>query len=402
MIIAENKATFTAHFTVIIFENAENNLIFAANNADIMRKIYVWQQDNWPAFSWDKDAVSASLGKVRQKQGHLVGRISALGFEVQNNSALEAMTQEVISSSAIEGVNLNPESVRSSIARHLGLEIEGIKESDHYTDGIVQIAIDAVRNYKEALTESRLFNWHAALLPSGRSGVFPITVAAYRVGEDPMQVISGAFGKEKIHYEAPASADVPAMMNGLLAWINTNDDIDDVLKAAIAHLWFVSIHPFDDGNGRITRTITDMLLARADGMPHRYYSMSASINNMKSEYYDILEKTQKGNLDITEWLLGFLKCLEAAVDSTEKVIDKVIEKAVFWERCRHIPMNERQTKMVNMLWDGFEGKLKSSKWAKICKCSEDTALRDISFLVDEGVLRKSEEGGRSTNYELNL
>jgi len=224
-----------------------------------MRKIYVWQQDNWPVFNWNKDAVSASLGKVRQKQGHLVGRISALGFEVQSNSVLEAMTEEVINSSSIEGVNLNPTSVRSSIARHLGLEIEGIRESDHYTDGIVQIAIDAARNYNGNLTESNLFNWHSALFPSGRSGVSPITVAAYRIGEEPMQVISGTFGKEKIHYEAPASSDVPAMMNELLTWVNSNTDIDAVLKAAITHLWFVTIHPFDDGNGRITRTITEGL-----------------------------------------------------------------------------------------------------------------------------------------------
>jgi len=367
-----------------------------------MKKIYLWQQDNWPNFNWDKDVVSASLGKVRQKQGHLVGRISALGLDVQSNSALEAMTQEVINSSAIEGVNLNSASVRSSIARHLGLEVEGSIGSDHYTDGIVQIAIDAANRCNEVLTESRLFNWHAALFPSGRTGIVPITIAAYRVGEEPMQVVSGAFGKEKIHYEAPASADVPAMMNDFLVWINSYNDIDDVIKAAIAHLWFISIHPFDDGNGRIARTITDMLLARADGMPHRYYSMSASINNMKSEYYDVLEKTQKGNLEITEWILWFLKCLESAIDSTEMEIDKIIKKAVFWEKFRHIPMNDRQTKMVNMLWDGFEGKLKSSKWAKICKCSEDTALRDISFLVDKGVLRKSNEGGRSTNYELNI
>ena len=347
-------------------------------------------------------AVSASFGRVRQKQGHLLGRVDALGFEVQKKSVLDAMTQEVVSSSAIEGVSLNPASVRSSVARQLGLEIEGVNESDHYTEGLVQIAIDAARNCDAPLTESRLMNWHAALFPSGRSGMFPITVAAYRTGEDPMRVVSGAFGKEKIHYEAPASAEVPGMMQKLLEWINSDTDTDDVLKAAIAHLWFVSIHPFDDGNGRIARTIADMLMARSDGMPHRYYSMSAAINKMKSVYYDVLEKTQKGNLDITAWLLWFLKCLEAAIDATEKVIDKVVAKAVFWEKNRHIPMNERQTKMVNMLWDGFEGRLKSSKWAKICKCSEDTALRDISFLVSEGVLRKSDKGGRSTNYELNI
>jgi len=367
-----------------------------------MRKIYLWQQDGWPKFNWDKDVVSASLGKVRQKQGHLIGRMSALGFETQSHSVLEAMTQEIINSSSIEGVNLNPASVRSSIAKHLGLEIEGVGESDHYTEGVVQIAIDASSRYNDPLTESRLFNWHAALFPNGRSGIYPITVAAYRVGDEPMQVVSGALGREKIHYEAPASADVPAMMKDFLEWINSQNDNDEVIEAAIAHLWFISIHPFDDGNGRIARTITDMLLARADGMPHRYYSISASINKKKSEYYDVLEMTQKGNLDITKWLLWFLKCLDAAIDSTESVIDKVIAKSVFWERFRHIPMNERQTKMVNMLWDGFNGKLKSSKWAKICKCSEDTALRDISYLVDAGVLRKSNEGGRSTNYELNI
>jgi len=365
-------------------------------------KIYIWQQDSWPAFTWDKDAVDMRLGKVRQKQGHLIGRISALGFEDRSNSTLEAMTREIISSSAIEGVSLDVDSVRSSLARHLGLEREGLKESDHFTEGIVQIAIDAVGNYNKPLSESRLFGWHAALFPNGRSGIYPITVGAYRVGKEPMQVVSGGYGREKVHYEAPASDDVPGMMHDLLKWINSTDDTDSVLKAAIAHLWFISIHPFDDGNGRIARTITDMLLARSDGMSQRYYSMSSSINSMKSEYYDVLERTQKGSLEITEWLLWFLKCLENAIDSTEAEIDRVIGKALFWNRCRHIPMNERQTKMVNMLCDGFKGKLKSSKWAKICKCSEDTALRDISYLVDKGVLRKSDEGGRSTSYELLL
>ena len=296
---------------------------------------------------------------------------------------------------------MNSDQVRSSVARHLGIETEGLPEADHYVDGVVQLMIDATQNYAQPLTNERLFNWHAALFPTGRSGAYKITVADWRQGSDPMQVISGAMGKEKIHYQAPDSDNVPYQMKLFLDWVNDEQRIDPVLKAAIAHLWFVTIHPFDDGNGRIARTIMDLFLARADEMPHRFYSMSAEIRKQRKEYYEILEKTQKGKLDITNWLEWFLDCLNTALLDTEKTISTILQKAAFWDKHR-VPMNERQIKMVNLLWDGFNGKLTSSKWGKITKCSADTALRDIQDLIGKGVLRKTNEGGRSTNYELAL
>ena len=260
--------------------------------------------------------------------------------------------------------------------------------------------LDAVRNSNQPLTHERLFNWHAALFPTGRSGMYPITVAAYRVGKEPMQVVSGAMGREKVHYEAPASEAVPAMMDEFLKWINEEPGIDPILKAGIAHLWFVAIHPFDDGNGRITRTITDMLLAKADGMPHRFYSMSAEILRERKGYYAALEKTTTGMMDITLWLEWFLQTLRSAILRSEATVKRVVAKSSFWQRSREIPMNDRQVKVVNMLWDGFDGKLNTSKWAKITKTSQATALRDITDLVDKGVLVVANEGGRSTNYLL--
>lgn len=365
-----------------------------------MRPLYIWQQKEWPKFTWNDAKLSYKLGRVRSLQGKLVGKMSALGFDLKNNAMLDTLTADIIKSSEIEGVILNVEQVRSSIARHLGIEIEGLPDSDRYIDGIVQVMIDATHNYMQPLTEERLFGWHAALFPAGHNGMYKITVAAWREGDEPMQVVSGAIGKEKVHYQAPDSKDVPAQMKLFLEWVNGSQKIDAVLKAAIAHLWFVTIHPFDDGNGRISRTITDLFLARADEMPHRFYSMSAAIRKRRNGYYDILEKTQKGGLDITEWLSWFLDCLEAALLDTEQTIATVMQKAIFWEKHRTVAMNERQVKIINMLWDGFEGKLTSSKWGKINKCSHDTALRDIQELIDKNVLRKTAESGRSTNYEL--
>ena len=320
---------------------------------------------------------------------------------LQNNAILDTLTADITKSSEIEGEILNSDQVRSSVARHLGIETEGLPEADHYVDGVVQLMIDATQNYAQPLTNERLFNWHAALFPTGRSGAYKITVADWRQGSDPMQVISGAMGKEKIHYQAPDSDNVPYQMKLFLDWVNDEQRIDPVLKAAIAHLWFVTIHPFDDGNGRIARTIMDLFLARADEMPHRFYSMSAEIRKQRKEYYEILEKTQKGKLDITNWLEWFLDCLNTALLDTEKTISTILQKAAFWDKHR-VPMNERQIKMVNLLWDGFNGKLTSSKWGKITKCSADTALRDIQDLIGKGVLRKTNEGGRSTNYALAL
>ena len=366
-----------------------------------MNAIYIWQQKDWPNFTWDDTKLSYKLGAVRSLQGKLVGKMSMLGFDLPNNAILDTLTTDIIKSSEIEGEILNSDQVRSSVARHLGIETEGLPEADHYLDGVVQLMIDATQNYAQPLTNERLFNWHAALFPTGRSGAYKITIADWRQGLDPMQVVSGAMGKEKIHYQAPDSDNVPYQMKLFLDWVNDEQRIDPVLKAAIAHLWFVTIHPFDDGNGRIARTIMDLFLARADEMPHRFYSMSAEIRKQRKEYYEILEKTQKGKLDITNWLEWFLDCLNTALLDTEKTISTILQKVAFWDKHR-VPMNERQIKMVNLLWDGFNGKLTSSKWGKITKCSTDTALRDIQDLIGKGVLRKTDEGGRSTNYELVL
>ncbi|CUO44190.1 cell division protein Fic [Bacteroides xylanisolvens] len=376
--------------------------IFTAKYTENMKSIYIWQQTDWPDFTWDYAKLSYKLGRVRGLQGRLVGRMSALGFDLKNSAMLDALTADITKSSEIEGEILNVDQVRSSVARHLGIEIEGLPEADRYIDGVVQVMIDATQNYMQPLTAERFFNWHAALFPTGRSGVYKITVADWRQGAEPMQVISGAMGKEKIHYQAPDSDHVPYQMKLFLEWVNGNQKIDPVLKAAIAHLWFVTIHPFDDGNGRISRTITDLFLARADEMPHRFYSMSAEIRKQRKGYYEMLEKTQKGSLDITNWLEWFLDCLEAALLDTEKSISTILQKAAFWDKYRLVSMNERQIKMVNLFWDGFDGKLTSSKWAKITKCSPDTALRDIQDLITKGVFRKTDEGGRSTNYELVL
>ncbi|WP_106830285.1 Fic family protein [Parabacteroides pacaensis] len=367
-----------------------------------MKAIYIWQQKDWPDFTWEDSKISYKLGKVRGLQGKLVGKMSMLGFDRKNNAMLDTLTAEITKSSEIEGEILNSDQVRSSIARHLGIEIEGLPVADRYVDGVVQLMIDATQNYMQPLTEERLFNWHAALFPTGRSGVYKITVADWRKGVELMQVVSGVMGKEKIHYQPPDSDNVTCQMKLFLDWANGDQKIDPVLKAAIAHLWLVSIHPFDDGNGRIARTITDLFLARADEMPHRFYSMSAEIRKRRKSYYEILEKSQKGSLDITDWLEWFLDCLEDALNDAEKSIGTVLQKAAFWEKHRLVPMNERQIKMVNLLWDGFEGKLTSSKWGKITKCSADTALRDIQDLIAKGVLRKTDEGGRSTSYELDL
>lgn len=365
-----------------------------------MRPYYIWQYLEWPKFRWESDRIMNLLSEVRLLEGRITGMMDGLGFEVQSKTSLDVMTEDVIRSNEIEGVLLNADKVRSSVARHLGIPTEGLPEPDHYTDGVVQVMIDAVRNYSEELTKERLFNWHAALFPTGRSGITPITVAGWRKGEEAMQVVSGALGKEKVHYEAPASAVVPKEMERFLDWINNEKDTDPVLKAAIAHLWFVAVHPFDDGNGRLTRTITDMLLARADGMPHRYYSMSAEILKNKNKYYEALENTTVGDVDITLWLEWFLQTLKGAMERSEVVVSRVVKKSMFWQEHRDIVMNERQIKVVNKLWDGFEGKLTTDKWAKICKTSQATALRDINDMVDKGVLVKGTEGSKNTSYSL--
>lgn len=361
--------------------------------------VYIWQREDWPDFRWNVEALLEPMNRLSRLHGLLTGRMSMLGFNVKCRSSLSAMSEELICSSEIEGVQLNPGSVRSSIARRLGIEDDGLLAEDHYVEGLVDVMLDAVLKCREPLTAERLFGWHAALFPLGRSGMHRITVADWRKGEEPMQVVSGAFGHEKVHYEAPASTDVPGEMESLIEWCNTAD-MPPFIMAAVAHLRFVTIHPFDDGNGRISRTLADMLLARLDLDSARYYSMSAEINRNKKAYYEVLERTQKGDLDITEWILWFFDCLEKAITRALAVVGRTVEKAAYWDRFRDVDINERQRKVINRLWDGFDGKLTSSKWAKICKCSRDTALRDINDLISKGMLRNGEEGGRSANYLL--
>ena len=364
--------------------------------AQEQENMYLWENKNWPYFQWDEQKINELLVRVRHQQGRLLGMADTLGFDVKSPVVLDAMTSDIIKSSEIEGIALNADDVRSSVAWQLGIDRVGVPSSDRYIEGVVEVMFDAVHHYDEPLTQERLFGWHSALFPNpGR--LAHITVGDWRQGS--MQVVSGQYGNEKVHYEAPAGKDVPQMMSELLQWINMSDT-DSVLKAAIAHLWFVSIHPFSDGNGRLARTITDMFLAKSDATSYRFYSMSTQIALARKEYYDILEQTQKGSLDITAWLLWFLGRMETAINVAMETIERTLSKATFWENNRHVAMNERQTKMVNMLWDGFEGKLTSSKWAKINKCSSDTALRDLQDLVAKGILVRTESGGRSTGYDL--
>lgn len=363
------------------------------------QQIYIWQKPEWPDFKWDTEAIFEPMCRLSRLHGQLIGRMSMLGFDDRGSSVVSAMADDLISSSEIEGVKLNPRSVRSSIARRLGIEDNGLLIEDHYVEGLVDVMMDATRGCREHLTAQRLFGWHAALFPLGRSGMHTITVADWRKGEEPMQVVSGAFGHEKVHYQAPQSSAVPAEMTRFLDWCNTADE-SPFIMAAVAHLWFVTIHPFDDGNGRISRTIADMFLARLDEDLSRYYSMSAEINRNKKAYYETLERTQKGDLDITPWLLWFFSCLEEAINRASETIERTIFKTKYWNRFRDVSINERQRKIINRLWDGFQGKLTTSKWAKMCSCSQDTALRDINDLISKGMLRDSGDRGRSANYLL--
>jgi Fic family protein len=364
--------------------------------------VYIHQKKDWPNFKWDSEDIVNLLSEARNLQGRLQGKMEALGFELRNEALLDTLTLDVLKTSEIEGELLNHDQVRSSIARKLGMEIVGSVESDRNVDGVVEMMLDATQNCFNPLTKTRLFDWHAALFPTGRNGMYKIIVGDWRKDTTgPMQVISGPMGKEKVHFEAPNSDLLEKEMSSLLNWFNQNNKIDLVLKASIAHLWFVTIHPFDDGNGRITRALTDMLLAQADKSNQRFYSMSAQIRIERKQYYDILEKTQKGDLNITNWIQWFLQCLINALNSTEEVLVKVLSKGNFWQIHSKTIINERQKKLINKLLDSFDGKLTSSKWAKIAKCSKDTAIRDINDLIEKEILRKEEAGGRSTNYKLN-
>lgn len=362
---------------------------------------YIHQKDHWPNFTWQNEEILNLLSEARNLQGRLMGKMESLGFDLRNEALLDTITPDVLKSSEIEGEYLHPDQVRSSIARRLGMEIAGAVQSDRNVDGIVEMMLDATQNCFEPLTAERLFDWHAALFPTGRSGMYKITVGDWRKDTaGPMQVVSGAIGKEKVHFQAPDSILVEKEMNQFLDWLNHNLKTDLVLKAAIAHLWFVTIRPFEDGNGRIARALTDRLLAQSDKSNERFYSMSAQIRIERKRYYEILEKTQKGNLDITEWIVWFLNCLINALKSTNVTLLSVLFKAEYWTRHAKTSINERQQQLLNKLLDEFEGKLTSSKWAKLAKCSKDTAIRDINDLIDKNMLQKEAAGGRSTNYEL--
>ena len=363
---------------------------------------YIYHLSNWPKFYWDQEKIAQTLTDVRHRQGLLVGKMNALGFSLRDEAILQTLTLDVLKSNEIEGEILNPEQVRSSIARRLGMPVAVLIPSDHHVDGVVEMMLDATQNFETELSDERLFNWHAALFPTGRSGMYKITTGDWRKGDrGPMQVVSGPIGQERVHFEAPDSSVLEKEMRIFLEWFNNKIDIDPVLKAAIAHLWFVTIHPFDDGNGRITRAITDMQLARADKSAQRFYSMSAQIQKERKQYYDILESSQKSDdLDITKWLDWFLACLNRALDATQEILAAVFLKAHFWDKHFNKPINERQRIMLNKLLDGFTGKLTSAKWAKITKCSHDTALRDIKDLIKQDMLIQDDFGGRSTSYSL--
>ena len=359
---------------------------------------YIYQYDNWPNFTWNEQEIQVILGKVRYLQGKLSGQMSALGFSLQAETLLSTLTSDVLKSSEIEGELLNYDEVRSSVARRLGMEYAGMINSARDVEGVVEMMLDATQNYKQPLNEERLYGWQAALFPVGRSGMHKIDTGCYRKGE--MQVVSGPLGKEKIHYQAPLPDQVKTEMDVFLNWFNNDTKIDLALKAAISHFWFIIIHPFDDGNGRIARAISDLFLARSDDSSQRFYSLSSQILVERKMYYEILQKVQFSSGDITVWLNWFLNCLFRALESTEETTKKVLHKAEFWDMHKETVLSGRQRLMLNKLLDGFDGKLKSSKWAKINKCSPDTALRDIKDLIEKGILKQKESGGRSTNYEL--
>jgi Fic family protein len=372
-----------------------------------MRRLYIHQRTDWPRFQWDRQRLAETLAAVRLQQGRLIGHMEALGFRLRTEAVLQTLTSDVIKSSEIEGERLDAEQVRSSIARKLGVDIGALTPADRNVEGVVEMMLDATRQFDRPLTAARLFGWQAALFPSGRSGLRKIKTGRWRDDSTgPMQVVSGPEHREKVHFEAPAAELLPGEMKTFLKWFNGDHTGDAVVKAALAHLWFVTIHPFDDGNGRIARTITDMALARSEGSAERFYSMSAQIRQERNAYYEILERSQSGKLDIkptmdiTPWMDWFLGCLGRAINGAQITLKAVLAKARFWETFGATPFNERQRKVANRLLDGFEGKLTTSKYAKLTGCSHDTALRDILSLVERGILVHGEGGGRSTSYTL--
>lgn len=363
---------------------------------------YIHQNSDWPNLRWDHGKLLPLLADVRHRQGRLLGRMEGLGFRLRAEASLTTLTSDVIKSSAIEGSLLDAAQVRSSIARRLGLDFGGNVKASRDVEGVVEMMLDATQKYAEALTAERLYAWHAALFPTGRSGMRRITVGAWRPADiGAMQVVSGPMGHERIHFEAPAADRLGPEVSVFLEWFEAAQGIDPVLKAGVAHFWFVTIHPFEDGNGRLSRAIADLALARAEGTAERFYSLSAQIEAEKKDYYLKLEQSQKGGVDITSWLEWFLGCLGRAVAGAEAGLAGVLRKAKVWEQINsQSPVNERQRKVVNRLLDGFEGKLSTSKYAKLAKCSGDTALRDIKILLDRGILVQDEGGGRNTSYRL--
>jgi len=365
--------------------------------------MYLYQKKDWPNFTWDHATLLPYVSKVRDLQGRLIGRMESIGFKLREEAVLDTLTEDVLRSNEIEGEFLNPDEVRSSVARRLGMETVGLPVASRSVDGVVDMMLDATQKYQELLTNERLFSWHAALFPTGRSGMYKIKVGDWRNDDQgPMQVVSGPIGKEKVNYTAPEAARLKEEMNQFITWFNTDETTEPVIKSALAHLWFVSIHPFDDGNGRVARAIADIQLARVDRTNQRFYSMSAEILKSKKGYYNILESTQKGSLDVSQWLVWYIERLIDALESTNKTLSKILIKAKFWDLHKTTQFNERQIEMINQLQSNFVGKLNSSKWAKITKVHRDTARRDIQDLMEKGILLISDEGGRSTNYILNL
>jgi Fic family protein len=363
--------------------------------------MYLWEKPDWPALTWNEKRLTRQLAAVSREQGRLLGKMEALGFELRSEAHLQTLTEDVMKSSEIEGEMLEREQVRSSIARRLGMDAGGLVPADRNVEGVVEMMLDATGNAATPLTEERLFAWHASLFPTGRSGMNKILVGCWRDDRSgPMQVVSGPVGREKVHYEAPPAERLSEEMAKFLRWFEQPGEMDPLLIAGLAHLWFVTVHPFDDGNGRIARAIADMALARSEKTGQRFYSMSAQIRREHKGYYETLESTQKGDLDVTRWQEWFLKCLERAIEGAQETLGAVLDKARFWERFATEALNERQIKVLNRLLDGFEGKLTTSKWAKLAKCSQDTAYRDILDLIDRGAVQKDPGGGRSTSYSL--
>jgi Fic family protein len=364
--------------------------------------MWIHEDSNWPNFRWDTEALSPKLSNLRYRQGLLLGSMESLGFEIKCETSLHMLTKDIVKSSAIEGEILNPEEVRSSIARRLGIDIGGLIPASRNVEGIVEMMLDATQQFSKPLTKERLFDWHAALFPTGRSGMNRIIVGGWRtLALGPMQVISGPIGKETIHFEAPKADRLEKEISIFLDWFQNNHEADPILKAGIAHLWFVTLHPFEDGNGRIARAIGDMALARADGTKNRFYSLSSQIEAERKDYYDQLELQQRSSSDITPWLQWFLACLERAISSAETTLENVFFKAKLWQKINKNPVNKRQCLIINrMLDDNFKGHMNTSKYAKIAKCSNDTALRDIQDLKERGIFSQNSGGGRNTSYRI--